>query len=293
MNFPTAFLFPGQGKLPQQLPPHASTVHDLYRFVEERGLTIRDWVCEGAVDRLTRTEIGQPALLIDSLARENALRTRDWSPQIAAGHSLGEYAALVSAGALAPLDALMVVVERGRLMGKVSGGMTAILKLDIEKVQELCDAVGGGVTIANHNAPRQIVVSGEAEALQRLVARAEEAGGRAIPLRVSGPFHSPKMRSAQEALASILRDVSFSPPRIPVASGVSGEIERDVQRLRELLCVQMTSPVRWVDVIRQLESAGIERAVEVGEGEVLVNLGKRITPGIRFMTFEEAVDEGV
>jgi [acyl-carrier-protein] S-malonyltransferase len=171
--------------------------------------------------------------------------------------------------------------------------MTAILKLDLDAVRSLCEAVGEGVCIANHNAPTQIVVSGDPVALETLASRAGKLGGRAIALPVSGPFHSRQMLPAQEALEPILRELSFATPAFPVVSGVTGTAETEPSRLQELLCRQMTSPVRWVDVVHCLEAEGVTRAVEIGSGDVLTRLGRQTSSAIRFMTYEEAIDEGI
>jgi len=290
----TVFLFPGQGRVPTQLPVSSELLESLLAVALEQGLRIRDLIDEQAPDRLSRTVNAQPILLIDSLVREQALREAGWIMDIAAGHSLGEYAALVSAGSLAAADALRIVIERGRLMGIASGGgMTAILKLDLDAVRSLCEAVGSGVCIANHNAPTQAVVSGESAALEDLARRVAELGGRAIALKVSGAFHSPQMLPAQEALDPLLRKMPFAAPAFPIVSGVSGALETDPTRLLDLLCEQMTSPVRWVNVLQRLEAEGVTRAVEVGSGDVLTRLGRQTSSQVRFMTYEEAIDEGV
>jgi len=289
----TAFLFPGQGRIPKELPPTTPLQEALLSAALERELPIDELLHEQDADRLARTENAQPILLIDSLDREQTLRDRGWKPDVVAGHSLGEYAALVSAGTLTATDSLRVVIERGRLMGTVEGGMTAIVKLDLRTVRELCDKVGEGVCIANHNAPTQVVVSGHPAALEQLAAQVAEAGGRAIPLRVSGPFHSPSMRPAQASLEPVLRALTFRDPLVPVVSGVTARPETDGERLREVMCGQITSPVHWVDVVESLVASGATRAVEIGSGEVLTKLGRQITDAVRFMTYEEALDETV
>lgn len=293
MTASTAFLFPGQGRVPDRLPPDEAGVEDLFRLAESHDLPLRRWIAERAEERLTRTDAAQPALFIDSIGRERQLRAHGWAPTIVAGHSLGEYAALVSAGVLTATDALGVVIERGRRMLGVDGAMSAILKLDLETIERLCDDIGAGVCVANHNSPAQIVVSGEAAAVAELAEWAKAAGARAIPLKVSGPFHSPRMLPAQQGLEPLLRGVTRSPSAVPVVSASDGTIERDSDRLIDLMCRQITSPVRWVNVIRALESAGVTRAVEVGAGDVLCGLGRRTSDAIRFMTYEEALDEGV
>ncbi|HCP31989.1 TPA: malonyl CoA-acyl carrier protein transacylase [Candidatus Acetothermia bacterium] len=285
-----AFLFPGQGRIPQGLPPTSDVGGRLFKLAAERGLPLQEWITSGSLDLLHRTEYAQPAVLIDSLAKEEALRGNGVKLGIVAGHSLGEYTALVSAGLLTPEEALLVVIERGRLMARVEGGMAAIVKLPVEEMRAICGRIGSGVAVANYNGPRQVVISGEQKALKEAVAAAEQAGGRAIPLRVSGPFHSPLMTETQAALVPQIESLSFNPPSVPVVSSVSGEVETDPVRLKTLLLTQITACVRWVDVVNSLVASGVTCAVEVGPGEILTGLGRRITSQVQFVTFKEALD---
>ena len=291
MSQSIAFLFPGQGRVTETLPPSSERVDSLFTLAEERGLPLRKWISEKAVETLARTENAQPSLFIDSTAREEALRGAGWAPNVVAGHSLGEYCALVSAGVLTASAGLEAVIERGRAMGGVEGTMAAILKLEIDAVESLCTKVGPGVCVANHNGPTQVVVSGEPGAVEELSRVAEEAGGRSIALQVSGPFHSPLMIPAERALEPLLRRLEFAAPEIPVVSSVTASVEHDPERLREILCGQITARVRWLDVIHRLEELGVSTALEVGSGDVLTRLGSRIQTGIRFVTYEEAIDE--
>jgi len=286
-----AFLFPGQGRVPEAAPPPSEQLDRLFALAEARGLPLRDWIRDRQEDLLARTVHAQPALLIDSLAREASLRTAGWSADVVAGHSLGEYAALVSAGVLDDLDALGAVIERGRAMDGIDGAMAAILKLDLGTVESLCDKAEGDVCVANHNAASQIVVSGDATAVSEVARKATDRGGRAIPLRVSGPFHSPAMRPAEQALEPLLRSLPFRPPGLSFVSSVTGTIQTDPAQLRDTLCRQITARVRWVDVVSRLEELGVETAVEVGSGDVLTRLGRRSSTRIRFVTYKEAFDE--
>jgi [acyl-carrier-protein] S-malonyltransferase len=262
----------------------------LFAIAEKRGLFLREWITNGSLDLLHRTEYAQPAVLIDSLAKEEALRENGIKRSIVAGHSLGEYAALVSAGLLTPKEALSVVIDRGRFMARVQGGMAAIVKLPIEKMQAICERSGPGVVIANYNGPGQVVISGEELTLKEVMAAAEQAGGRAIPLRVSGPFHSPLMTKTQAALVPQIESLFFDAPLVPVVSSVSGGVETDPARLKALLLTQITACVRWADVVDSLVANGVTCAVEVGPGEILTGLGRRITSQVQFVTFEEALD---
>jgi [acyl-carrier-protein] S-malonyltransferase len=196
-----AFIFPGQGTIPQVLPPPSALATQLFDQAAQAGLRLREWIGEGDEDRLRRTQVAQPAILIDSLIKERRLRERGIVPTVVAGHSLGEYAALVSAGVVSAQEALSVVIERGRLMESIPGGMAAIVKLPLDRVEAICSQEGLQVSVANVNGPTQAVISGEEQALLAAMASAEEAGGRAIRLHVSGPFHSPFMEGAQQERA--------------------------------------------------------------------------------------------
>ncbi len=282
-----AFLFPGQGQLPASVPPLSSSLEALYARVEEPGLMIREWVRSDRAERLLQTDAAQPTVFLDSLARCDLLAAGGLAPAVVAGHSLGEYAALVAAGVLSPGDALDLVLERGRRMAAVSGGMTAVVKLPETAVATLCASVGRGAVVANYNAAEQFVISAPVDVLAEIERRVTELGGRAIRLRVSGPFHSPAMQTAQDALAPRIRAAAFSPPRLAFVSSVSGRHESDARVLRELLARQITSPVRWADVLRALPDLGVTHAVEIGEGNVLTQLGRRAGIPLHFSTFEE------
>ena len=285
-----AFLFPGQGSLPDRLPPTSALIDDLYAIAADAGLRIRQWLEEENRERLVKTDAAQPAILIDSLAREAKLREAGIEPVLVAGHSLGEYSALASAGVLHLADALDLVIARGAAMADVPGTMAAVVKLDLETVARLCEEVGPDVVVANHNGHRQVVVSGLEDAVGRVAAAAGEVGGRGIPLRVSGPFHSPFMDVPQERFAQTLDHVAFHTPSCPVICAVNGLVETGAETLRNLMRIQMTSCVHWVDVVEQLVRQGVTHAVEVGTGDVLTNLSKRITDQIRFIAYEEALD---
>ncbi|MDD4903014.1 MAG: ACP S-malonyltransferase [Candidatus Bipolaricaulis sp.] len=285
-----AFLYPGQGTLPREIVPAPDDLERLYAIAEDAGLPLRRWTRDADVDRLSRTDAAQPALFLDSLVRTAALHSSGLAPDVVAGHSLGEYSALVAAGVLAPHDALRLILRRGSLMRDVLGGMVAVVKLDLETVRSLCREIGPDLHVANHNGPAQVVVSGPAAALDAVVKAAASRGGRGLRLAVSGPFHSPLMRPAETALAPEIERASFSAPCVPIVSSVSGAEEGDPSRLKALLTTQMTSCVLWADVLEALEARGVTHAVEVGAGDVLTNLGRRASKGVRFLTYQEAVD---
>jgi len=279
----TAFLFPGQGTVPEVLPPSSPLVDRLLAQAAAAGIDLKELIQDR--QRIALTEFAQPAILIDSLAKDQALRAAGFAPDVVAGHSLGEYAALASSGVISPADALSVVIARGRLMGHVPGAMAAILKLDREEVEEVCAATG--TSVANYNAPGQIVISGEAAAIEAAMRLAKERGGRAVRLNVSGPFHSPAMAPAQAGLAPRIEALEFRRPQVPVISGVSGKAETDPTRLKELLLTQITACVRWEEAVNAMVGLGVRTAIEVGPGEVLTRIGRRITDRIEFLDYEE------
>jgi len=290
-----AFLFPGQGTLPSSLPVDGRRGERLLALTEQAGIPIAGMLKNGDRDGLVRTENAQPAIFIDSLSKEEALRSRGIVPAAVAGHSLGEYAALVSSGVIPSAeDALAVVIDRGRLMGRVhGGGMAAILKLPLAEVEEICDGIDGAVNVANINGPTQIVISGDLESLQAAMDACQDAGGRVIKLDVSGPFHTPLLAAAQVALAPSIERLEFLTANIPFVSSVSGRMESDPSTIRSLLLTQITACVQWVSTVESLVKLGVDVAIEVGPGKVLTNMGRRITDKIEFVTFKEAIDGAI
>ena len=249
---------------------------------------------EGALDdpqRLAYTEHAQPLiLLVEWLATEAMVREAGLRPEAVCGHSLGEYGALAAAGVIRWEEALGLVLLRGKLMGEAArrspGSMAAIIAPQREAERIAAEA---GCFPVNYNSPQQVVVSGEKEAVKRAMEEAKSRGYRAVPLRVSGAFHTPLMRGAEGRLREAMERIGFRSPGVTFVSAVSGKPERDPVRIRELMARQMTSPVRWVEVVRSLEGLGVREAAEVGPGEVLTKLGRRTTPRITFRTWREYV----
>jgi [acyl-carrier-protein] S-malonyltransferase len=245
---------------------------------------------EGPEDELRRTEIQQPAILTTSIALLRALEERQpQSPSYVAGHSLGEYSALVAAGALSLEDAVVLVNRRGRFMQEAvapgKGAMAALMGLEPEGVDAACAAAaaetGAVVSSANYNSPQQTVIAGEAAAVERAIALAKQRGAkRAVPLPVSAPFHCALMRPAADKLAPELVRVRFRDPRVPVITNVDAEPNSQAARIPELLERQVTAPVRFTESVRKLAALGVTRVVEIGPGSVLTGLIARIERGI-------------
>jgi len=289
----TAILFPGQGAQQVGMMADFAEASGAARAVFEQanallGFDLAEICFRGPADRLNATDVAQPALFVASVAAWRALEegslAAELAPAAAAGLSLGEYTALWLAGSLSFEDALRVVRARGRLMQEASeqaaGGMVSVIGLDEPTVRALCEQARQGQEVlspANFNCPGQIVVSGSIAACERVVPLAEQAGGRAVPLKVAGAFHSELMRGAAEGLADVLAEVEIRPPRFPVPSNVTGDYhEADPQRIRQRLVEQVTQPVRWEANIRRLLADGVERFVEVGSGRVLTGLLRKI-----------------
>lgn len=247
----------------------------------------------GALDdpeRLKHTEHVQPLVFLVEWLTTEAIKEAGTYPEAVCGHSLGEYAALAAAGVIPWEEAFRLVVLRGRLMEEAArerpGAMAAIIapQKEVERI-----AARAGCFPVNYNAPEQVVVSGEKGAVERAVVEARSRGYRAVPLRVSGAFHTPLMHGAEKKLREAMERIEFRSPEVAFVSAVSGRPERDPVRVKELMEKQMTSPVRWVEVVRSLEGLGIREAAEVGPGEVLARLGRKITPRIAFRTWREYV----
>ncbi len=240
----------------------------------------------GSDELLRPTEIAQPALLLVECALRSTLPD-DLDIVAVAGHSVGEYAAAVTAHALHPADAMRLVIERGRAMAAMhEGTMCALIGIDVDAATAVCDdtqrETGGIVVVANHNAPGQVVISGSIAGVDAAAKLALARGARrAIPLNVSGAFHSPLMTSAAAAFESALDGVAIADPHPPVVCNVDACDVHTAAELRERLHAQLTSPVRWIECVERLVALGAETLVEVGPGTVLSGLVRRIAPEVR------------
>jgi [acyl-carrier-protein] S-malonyltransferase len=284
-----AFCFPGQGSLEQgmgrEIAEAVPEAMEVYRVGSDAsGLDLRHLCFEAPIEELVRTDVQQPALVATSLAVLAALRGRGIAPDYVVGHSVGEFAAIAAANSIDTAAAIGLVRERGLAMAEAAresdGTMAAILGLDDKVVEELCAEIAG-VWPANYNCPGQIVVSGEEDAVEELIGRASQLGAnRTVRLKVSGAFHSPLVAKAAERLKPAVDKVRFADPVAPFMSTVTAKIE-PAQRMAGLLVEQVTAPVKFTQSAHGLVKEGVKTFVEVGPGNVLSGLVKRIDRGVR------------
>ena len=278
-----AYVFPGQGS---QFPGMAKDLYNnnpkakemLERANEILGFRITDVMFEGTAEDLKATKVTQPAVFLHSTVL--AACYEGFEPDMVAGHSLGEFSALAAAGAVAFEDALRLVAIRSNAMQKcceaVPGTMAAIIGLPNETVEAICAETEGTVVAANYNSDGQVVISGEKEAVEAACVKAKEAGAkRALPLAVSGAFHSPLMEPARVELAEAIEKTTFNAPKCPVYQNVSAQAETDPQTIKSNLLKQLTSPVRWTQSVKAMVADGAGYFMEIGPGAVLQGLIKR------------------
>ncbi|MEK4455708.1 ACP S-malonyltransferase [Paenibacillus sp. FSL R10-2748] len=291
----TAFIFPGQGSQAVGMAKDAyeavPAATEVFRQADERlGFALSTLIFEGPDTALKQTSNTQPALLTASIALYEAFKEEmGIHPDYVAGHSLGEYSALVASGVLAFEDAVEIVRTRGEFMEQAipdgQGGMAAVLGADREALAALCRDItesGQLVELANINCPGQIVVSGTKEGVAAVAERVKEAGGkRAISLEVSGPFHSSLMKEAATKLSGKLEAVTFSKAQVPVVANVTAKPVREGSEIRQLLVDQVYSPVLWEDSVTWLLEQGVDTFVEFGPGSVLTGLVKKIDKTVK------------
>lgn len=291
--YKNAVVFPGQGSqsvgmLSDVISEYPVARETLAQADESLGYSLSDLILNGPAEKLNSTNHTQPALVAAEVAMWRALNGKI-SCDVMAGHSLGEYSALVCAGALDYSDALKLTRKRGELMQKAVpdgvGGMAAVLGLADELVEKICADYANDqvVQAANYNSPGQLVVAGNKEAVERVAVACKEAGAkRALILPVSGPFHSALMKPAALEFADFLAEFTINDPRIPVLQNASNKFETSADVIRANLVKQIDHPVRWTDAVIQLAQKGVEKIYEVGPGKVLTGLNKRINKELSY-----------
>lgn len=300
-----AFVFPGQGS---QKVGMLAAAHEQFEAVritfaeasETLGYDVWDLIQNGEQEALNLTETTQPVLLSASVALWRAwCEAGGAAPAVMAGHSLGEFSALVCAGALGFADAVELVRQRGSFMQSAvpvgEGAMAAIIGLDDEAINQICSetaaTTGGVVAAVNFNSPGQVVIAGGTAAVDAAIEALKEGGAkRAMPLPVSAPFHTELMKPAGERLAAAIADVAISAPAIPVVHNVHAGMESDPERIRALLVQQIYSPVQWTQCIGAITGTGVTRLVECGPGKVLSGLNRRIDKSLSSFSLEEPDD---
>jgi [acyl-carrier-protein] S-malonyltransferase len=296
-----AFVFPGQGSqatgMLEEMAVENMLIQSVYNDASEvLGYDLWDLVLQNPEDKLNQTEYTQPALLAGSIALWRIwLDNNGRQPDYVAGHSLGEYSALVAAGVINYQDAVGLVQKRGRFMQQAvpvgEGGMAAILGLDDNDVVEICRQCSGEevVQAANFNSPGQVVIAGHMAALERAIQGCQEAGARrAMQLTVSAPFHSELMKPAAEAMTAELEAIPFQIPNIPIIQNVHAQIELNPDKIKQNLIGQICSAVKWTDTVQLLSSDGVDKVVECGPGKILTGLIKRIDRSIESLLISDA-----
>ena len=280
-----AYIFPGQGAqfsgMGLDLYENSQEAQELFEKANDiLGFSITDIMFEGSAEDLKQTKVTQPAIFLHSVILAKTLGD-SFKPDMVAGHSLGEFSALVAAGALTFEDGLKLVSQRGQAMQKACeiqpSTMAAVLGLEDAVVEKICEDTEGVVVAANYNCPGQLVISGEVEAINRACEALKEAGARrALVLPVGGAFHSPMMEPAREELAAAIENTTFSKPDCPIYQNVTASAITDEDEIKANLISQLTAPVRWTQSVQQMIEDGAKHFTEVGPGKVLQGLVRKI-----------------
>ena len=284
-----SYVFPGQGAqfvgMGKDLYDNNPVAKEMFEKANEiLGFRITDLMFEGTDEDLRQTKVTQPAIFLHSVILAKTMG-EEFDPSMVAGHSLGEFSALVAAGALSFEDGLRLVSARAQAMQKACeinpSTMAAVLALPDEKVEEICAGVDGTVVCANYNCPGQLVISGEVEAIDAACAKLLEAGAkRALKLKVGGGFHSPCMEPARAELAEAIERTDFHTPAVPVYQNVDAKPHTDPAEIKANLVAQLTAPVRWTQSVQNMVADGADEFIEVGPGKVLQGLVAKIARGV-------------
>jgi len=291
-----AFVFPGQGAqfvgMGKDMYENSALAKEMFEKANEvLGFRITDLMFEGTDEDLRQTKVTQPAVFLHSVILAKTMGDK-FAPDMVAGHSLGEFSALVAAGALSFEDGLVLVSKRAMAMQKACeiepSTMAAVLALDDAKVEEICASINGVVVAANYNCPGQLVISGSIEAVDAACAKMLEAGAkRALRLPVGGAFHSPLMEPAKVELAAAIQAAKFSSPICPIYQNVTAQAETDPEKIKTNLVAQLTAPVRWTQSVQNMIANGANQFIEVGPGKVLQGLVKKINKEVTAQSIED------
>jgi len=295
----TAFVFPGQGSqyagMGKEISEHFDAARDVFQEASEvLGYNVADLCFNGPVEELNITHRTQPCILTVSIALFQVLEEKGIRPDFVAGHSLGEYSALVAAGVFSFREAAKLTEKRGQFMQEAvpegKGLMAAVLGLEREKVDEICRSVSSGyAAAANYNCPGQIVIAGEKPAVEEAIQMCKNAGAkRALALAVSVPSHCLLMSGASEKLASLLDTIPFQPPIVPVVNNADAKLLRSAEEIKPSLVRQLNSPLLWEDSVKTMKNSGVDIFIEVGPGKVLSGLIKRISPEAQIFHVEDS-----
>ncbi len=284
-----AFLFPGQNSqiigMGKDLADEYPEVRELFRTLDDICEKPMSKLCfEGPNEELILTVNQQPAITAVNLASLKVMNMKGIKAAISAGHSLGEFAALVSAGVLTEYDALRIVKKRGELMHRESllhpGVMAAVMKLSIEKVSEIVEKAKekGVLAVANHNSAEQIVITGESAPMEYAIFLVKEEKGKAVPLKVSGAWHCDLMKGAVQEFRAFMEGISFQRPSSTVLFNATASVENDPEKIKDIMANQLTSPVRWYDIILRMVEEKVDAMVDVGPQKQMMGLAGRILP---------------